>query len=246
MEINSESQLETVSDPKVSVAAGETIPGSEQNGRTVETSVLKQTVPIKRWIVFFQAGLLGVTATTFFIFGLMVGNLTADKSGSVGFNASGNAGAAVGKAGFVGDSRIAGSVMLKKRSGLVADTGAVVVVLPTDVRPDTKQDASLIMPDRFVVLDNPAIEAIHELGGAVVRADRRGLFEVLVDQNRNYALLVISKAKPSHPDRELTKQQLAIIGTFFGSPEKLVLGKEISFDEVTTDGDRVEHPAVEF
>lgn len=135
--------------------------------------------------------------------------------------------------------------MLKKRGGVAPDTGAVVILLPENARPSQKEDPSLVMPERFVALDNPAIEAIHEAGGAIARADRRGMFELLVDQNRKYILLVISKGKPNHPDRELTKKQSAIIGTFFSPIDKLVQGKEIYWSELVADQERIEHE-VEF
>jgi hypothetical protein len=224
-------------EPLSSTLANESTPEVQSKSM----SGLKQTVPIARWIIFFQAGLLGITATTFFVFGLMVGNFTA--SGSATTQSSANPSST---ASYVNDCKISGQVTIQKRNKKEPDTGAVVILLPEDARPEEKQDPSLIMPERFVPLDNPAIEAIHESGGAVVRADRRGEFQVLVDQNRKYVLLVISKNKPNHPDRELTKKQIAMIGTFFSPVEKLVQGKEIFWDELVTDQERIDQPSIEF
>ena len=54
-----------------------------------------------------------------------------------------------------------------------------------------------VNPDTFKALDNDAINRIHELGGAVVRADENGQFDVIIDANYGnglgYYLLIVSR-----------------------------------------------------
>ena len=71
---------------------------------------------------------------------------------------------------------------LFERMGIFrADRGAVVLILPANKKPNSRSEGRLVHPDSFQALDNEAIDRIHRLGGAVVRADENGQFEVAID-----------------------------------------------------------------
>ena len=95
------------------------------------------------------------------------------------------------------------------------------------------------MPETFVALDNPTIEAVHDAGGAVVRADSDGKFNVLVDQGRDYRLLILSKSLRSK-GRQLTDQQSEMLGAWFAPAEKIIRDNDFLWREVESAGDEVD------
>lgn len=193
-----------------------------------------ERVSVPRWVVYFQAGLLGVVATTFFVFGLMVGNLT---SGSTEVNAS-----------F--DCRVVGSVAFRSRGDLRADEGAVVFLLPKDKQPDERSPGRLVNPETFKALDNSAIDRIHELGGAVVRADENGQFDVVVDASYGngieYYLLIVSKNRRGVETTPMTNEQVGAIGSFFIPVEDVVDDRSFYWEKVVAAEERLDLPEIEF
>jgi len=186
---------------------------------------------VSRKLIYGQAALLGISSATFFMMGMMVGNLTSSST------ADGSP-AAVASA-YAEDCRISGVVTVKREGKEVPDVGAVVVLLPRRSTPEKRQPPGLIMPQTFVALDNPAIEAIHTAGGAVVRADADGKFNVLVDQGRDYRLLVLSKSRSSS-GRQLTDQQSEMLEAWFAPSEKLVRDNDFLWREVEDAGEEFE------
>ena len=195
----------------------------------------RQMVTIPRWIIYFQAALLGIIATTFFIFGLMVGSLTS----GVDANA---------EARF--DCRVSGIVEYRDEGELLPDAGAVVFLLRKKEKPAERAAASPVSPEGFRALDNPGIEILHQLGGAVVRADENGKFDVLIDGNAGlgveYHFLVVSRHQSRDESEPLSKQQVAAIGTFFMPVERLVNDQAIYWSSLTAREKRIEMPQVEF
>lgn len=195
----------------------------------------RQTVAIPRWIIYFQAALLGIIATTFFIFGLMVGSLTSgvDANADARF-----------------DSHVSGVVQYWEDGNLIPDEGAVVFLLPKKAKPDERAAASPVSPEGFRALDNPGIEILHQLGGAVVRTDENGKFDVLIDGNAglgvDYHFLVVSRHQSRDESEQLSKQQVAAIGTFFMPVERLVNDQAIYWSSLSAREKRIEMPTVEF
>ena len=209
-------------------------PNAEDQRSNSVTSIL-QTVEIPRWIVYFQAALLGIIATTFFIFGLMVGSLTS----GVDVNAESRF-----------DVRVSGTVEYRTDGKLLPDEGAVIFLLPKQEKPDERAAARPVSPAGFRALDNPGIEIVHQLGGAIVRADENGKFNVLIDGNAglgiDYHLLVVSRNCSRDEAELLTKQQVAAIGTFFMPVERLVNDQAIYWSSLTAREKVIELPKVEF
>jgi len=194
----------------------------------------KELVTVPRWAIYCQAALLGLIATMFFIFGMMVGSLT---SGNAEINA-------------IFDCRVLGSVAFRDEGNLKADEGAVVFLLPKDKKPDERSPGKLVSPATFKALDNSAIDRIHELGGAVVRADENGQFDVLIDASYGngleYYVLIVSKNVRGVDTAPMAKEQVAAIGTFFMPVEEVVEDRSYHWMVINADGERVDLPEIEF
>lgn len=195
----------------------------------------KEVISVPRWAVYCQAALLGLIATTFFIFGMMVGNLTSGKGSEVN---------------QVFDCRVLGSVAYRNEGDLRADEGAVVFLLPKEKKPDERSPGNLVSPESFVALDNSAIDRIHELGGAVVRVDEYGNFDVLIDASYGngleYNVLIVSKNVRGVDTAPMTKEQVAAIGTFFIPVEDVVQDRSYHWFSIRADGERIDLPEYEF
>jgi hypothetical protein len=195
----------------------------------------KERIEIPRWAVYCQAALLGLIATTFFIFGMMVGTLTSGTGDAI--NAT-----------F--DCRVVGSVAYRVDGDLRADEGAVVILLPKDKKPDARAPGESVNPGTFKPLDNAAIDRIHELGGAVVRANENGQFDVMIDANYGngleYYLLIVSKNQRGVDTDPMTKEQVATIGTFFMPVEDVVEDRSFYWMKFNADRERIDLAEVEF
>jgi hypothetical protein len=203
--------------------------------QSAESQRMKQLVSVPRWVVYFQAALLGIVATTFFVFGMMVGSLTSGSSDQVNLTF---------------DCRILGSVVYRVDGNLRADEGAVVFLLPVNEKPDERAPGKLVNPETFKALDNSAIERIHALGGTVVRADQNGQFDIVVDakdgNGLEYYLLIVSKNVRGVDTEPMTKEQVASIGTFFIPVEDVVEDRSFYWLKLAADSDRIDLPEIEF
>lgn len=227
-DVSSAADTSEIENDNSAVAPGEA-------GQSEGTRSWKQTIPIARWVVYCQAALLGLIAFAFFMFGMLVGSFTSGSGGHV--NAT-----------F--DCRVLGSVAYRDQGDLLADEGAVIFLLPCDRQPRERSPGGLVNPETFKVLDNPAIDSIHELGGAVVRADENGQFDVLIDASYGdgvgYNLLIVSKNARGIETEAMTKEQIAGISTFFAPVEDVVEDRSYRWVKITADGERVDLPEYEF
>lgn len=198
-------------------------------------SAWTEMVSIPRWIVYTQAGLLGLVGTLFFLFGILVGHFTTDRSGEV-------------SATF--DCRTIGSVAYRVDGDLRGDDGAVVFLLPADKKPDQRAPGNLVNPATFKALDNAAIDRIHELGGAVVRTNKNGQFDVVIDANSGngieYYLLIVSKHQRGVDTTQMTKEQNAIISSFFIPVEDVIEDRSYHWMKVKAYQKRLDLPEIEF
>jgi hypothetical protein len=191
-------------------------------------------VSLPRWVVYFQAAMLGVIAATFFVFGLMVGSQTSGTS--------------VNEESTY-DCRVSGIIQFQSDHETLPDAGAVVFLLPRNGRPVERAAGSSVSPHDFEPLNNPGIEIVNRLGGSVVRADENGVFDVLVDGSDSgiqYYLLVVSRNQSDAAPRPLAKLQTAVIGTFFMPVERVINDRAIFWSEVTADRKKIALPKIEF
>ncbi|MEL7500251.1 MAG: hypothetical protein AAFN77_21830 [Planctomycetota bacterium] len=193
-----------------------------------------ETITLPRWVVYAQAGLLGLVGVAFFLFGIIVGHLSTDRNAEV--NAT-----------F--DCQVAGSVAFRLDGDLRADEGAVVFLLPVAKTPDKRAEGRLVNPDTFKEVDNIAIDRINELGGAVVRANGNGQFNVIVDANYGngieYYLLAVSKHKRGVDTEQMTKEQYAMISTFFAPVEDVIEDRSYVWLKLTATEERLDLPEIE-
>ena len=177
---------------------------SEQSEKSTANSIL-----LPRWVVYFQATLLGITAVTCFIFGLMVGSMTGDSAVDRNIDM---------------EFLVTGTVQRAFDEGRQPNAGAVVLLLPDPPAEIVRQDPTTIRPDSFEPLENPTINWVQSQGGSVVRANIDGKFELFARPGV-YNLLVISKTR-NEPDKKLTKKQVAAISQYFIPVEKLIDGQD--------------------
>jgi hypothetical protein len=188
-------------DPDADAAfADHSLPGGDPGPPGFSEKIL-----VARWVVYVQAALLGIVATSFFVFGLAVGSNTGVRSPEL-----------------PGKTQVSASgLVVFRENGLEeVDTGAVVMFLPVDKYPDPRPEPDGLLPDRFVPLDNPAIESLRAIGGAVVRVDRIGRYQARL-RSGSYWLLVLSRNRSS-PNREIEKQVRADLGDYFFPVEDLL------------------------
>jgi len=179
----------------------------------------RERVEIPRWAIYLQGALLGLTATTFFIFGMAVGDSTGGGS-TVQSN---------------GNCVVSGAVYYDRGSERLADTGAVVILLPVDAAPRERPDASGLRPEQFSAVRNQAIDEIRAMGGSIVRADQDGKFQTELPGKQSYWLLVISRNQQAANDT-ISKQTRAELGTYFLPIESLLDDRDFLWQKVRFSG----------
>jgi hypothetical protein len=175
---------------------------------------------LPRWIVYFQAGLLGVGCSTFFVLGMMI---------------SQNVGKGSERKVETFKTQLTGQVQFFDDGKRLSDEGAVVLVLPVDARITEHPEARNLGPEHFQPTDNPAIEAIDKIGGKVVRVNREGEFALEVLGPREYFVLVISHFTDRPDGEQIPKSVAADVNRFFSSAEDLIGRKKYSLTKMRLD-----------
>jgi len=191
-------------------------------------------ITLPRWVVYFQAALLGLIATTFFVFGLMVGSLTSGTEAETG-------------ATF--DVQVTGAVVWDHGTGWVADEGAVLFLLPRTGKPLERAAGNSVAPDSFEPLNNPGVAIVNRLGGAVVRTDTTGKFDILIDGSESgidYFVLVVSRNQIEKKPHSLTKQQLAAIGTYFVPVESVINDRAMYWSTLKASKEKIDLGTIKF
>jgi hypothetical protein len=167
-------------------------------------------ISVPRWTIYFQAGLLAVTATTFFLMGMMIGqNSTAPEASPTQMY----------------DCQLTGQVLYEQEGRRLPDEGAVVIVVPTELRMMERPDPEPLQPDQFQAVENPSIAQIEALGGRVVRINRDGDFDLTLRGPREYYVLVVSRRSERTEAEKIPKADSAKIGGYFFPVENLIGNK---------------------
>jgi hypothetical protein len=188
-------------------------------------------IALPRWIVYFQAGLLGVVASTFFVLGLMIGSSTGGRDDGTT---------------ELYECQLHGEVYFADGRQKSADEGAVVIVLPADARIMERPDPNPLRPDDFQAIDNPSIDTIESIGGRVVRINRQGEFDLTLTGPREYLVLVISRFATRTDQERIPKTAVADIGGFFFPAEDLIGEKKFFLTRVVVNRRSQNLPAVLF
>jgi hypothetical protein len=169
-------------------------------------------VAVPRWVLYAQGVLLGVVALLGFAFGVIMGSAaprlkeTAQQSGPL---------------------TISGEVAYNAGDNLpTPDSGAAVLLVPEDARPEQKAAVSSFLPGGALVdASDPAVLSLRQIGGDFTRADGRGEFRLVAPQPGPYFLLIIS----AHLDRPVSEraapQDLAEPGRYVESAPELLAQK---------------------
>lgn len=120
---------------------------------------------------------------------------------------------------------------------LMPDPGAVVLIVPQDVRPEVKIPFDSLRPQAPPPAEDPAFQRVRELGGDYTRADTTGRFKVRVPDRGNYYLLAVSAHQP-RPDAAPDKSTLAQIGRFFLLGPDFLGGTQFLWQAETVQRDR--------
>ena len=167
------------------------------------TVVDPNKLAVSRRLIYFQGALLAVVAAMSFTLGILVGGATIGSS--------------PGDAGIPQPAEISGKITYAAGGGgRLPDTGAVVVVLPVDVKPEQKVPVDGLVPSApSPAPDDPGLQAITAIGGDYVRADVNGEYRVRVPDHGKYYVLVLSGNARRSPSTELKRSDLAQLGDFF-------------------------------
>ncbi len=182
---------------------------------------------LPRWVVYAQAILLGVATIAAFVFGLMVGQLTAPLDSQKP----------------TGTCAVTGTVWANDQAQQ-PDPEAVVIFLPIDTTVHVRFDPEPIAPLSFRPLQNPVIDQISAWGGGVVRTDERGQFHVPLDAGRRYWLVIVSKNKERGGPLQLNRQEMAAVAKYFLPIEALFRDRAFVIRMVEPRGETMEIPHV--
>lgn len=182
-------------------------------------------VAVPRSVLVMQGALLGLVALMSLMIGILLGRGCAPATPMADEAPQ--------------SCLIRGVVMLENAPGETApDGGAVVVIVPRDLRPEQQASMRGLRPqDPPPEPDHAGLQTLYALGGDYARADAEGRFQLRVPNRGDYFLLVIS-AHAGQDDREQPKATLAQIGRFFQLTPNMFEGHAIRWQEESVQRDR--------
>ena len=172
-------------------------------------------VTLSRWVIYCQAILLLLVATSCFTAGMFVGSFSTPPSTKDQQT----------------DFRVSGTISYVARDTSLPDSGAVVLMLPESPKISGRQDPSTITPQNFQPLENPTIDTIRNVGGQVVRANIDGKFEFFSPPGK-YQLLVVSNAKADVQRQSLSREQVAFLSQYFLPVESLIVNQDFFWKKI--------------
>lgn len=208
---------ESSSNPELAVASASSSPVDSPQSKSKPVTLKTDVINVPRWIIFAQGALLLTVASTFFIFGLMVGSVgrVADPEHIVEI-----------------DSELRGSVFANVDGRSTPDMGAVAIVVPLDAELVERPEGKLVHPDDFKAFDNPAIDELERIGGGIVRANADGIFSMSLKPNREYNVLIVSKSRSRPRGKQIQKDLRAEIGGVFRPVEDVVGDRDFHFQKL--------------
>ena len=170
-------------------------------------------ISIPRRVLYAQAALILAVAVIFF----MAGYVLAPGSGPKDEKP------VVKKEKFGSDVVVPGKITHIADSGSpIVDSGAVVILLPKGSEIADRLSIASLRPSEDEPPDgSPVLEAIKYLGGAYLRTDEQGEFEITVRSGRYY-VLVISKGAKRRENRTVKTQDVEDMEGFFAKPRELL------------------------
>ena len=127
---------------------------------------------------------------------------------------------------------------------ILGDEGAVIIVLPDGVFPESTLSIQDIRPqDPHPSSDHKSLKKIDELGGLYARADASGLFPLVFPDRGKYRILLISRNAVRPQDTPIDEQDLEQIEKYFMYAEDLIGRYKYrwSAEEISPDSPPIEH-----
>ncbi len=177
------------------------VPEDRRADRTKEPAG-DQTITVGRHIVYLQGVLLSLVALVFFVFGIIVGTHSSNRSNVRGTRRP---------------CTVSGQVTVQDARGhAVPDSGCTACLVPTSAYPETKFAATAFRPgSASLPRDRSAAELVRQLGGDFVRTDSGGRYQLRVPSPGRYYLLVISHHAFRAADESPSPRDLAQMGRYF-------------------------------
>jgi phage FluMu protein Com len=127
---------------------------------------------------------------------------------------------------------------------IVGDEGAVIIVLPDGVFPESTLSIQDIRPqDPHPSSDNKSLKKIDELGGLYARADALGLFPLVFPDSGKYHILLISRNAARPQDTPIDEDDLGEIKRYFIRGDDLIGRYKYrwSTEEISRESPPIEH-----
>ena len=143
------------------------------------------------------------------------------------------------------EQSVAGLVAFKRKSAVVPESGAVVLLLPQIPKVISRQSPDTIRPQSFEPLENPTIDYVRSQGGSVVRTNADGRFEIFARPG-SYFLIVISKNVAAEEDQKLSREQVAGLSQYFIPVEGLIRKQRFYWELVEVGDSPVRRDDIQF
>ena len=142
-----------------------------------------------------------------------------------------------------------GRIVWEKTTGdkageIAGDEGAVIIVLPDGVFPESTLLIQDIRPqDPHPSSDHKSLKKINELGGLYARADASGLFPLVFPDGGKYHILLISRNVVRPHDTPINEDDLGQIKKYFMHAEDLIGRYKYrwSTEDISRDAPPIEH-----
>lgn len=193
---------------------------------TTESSQSREGIFVSRQTIHLVGWILPVIAITSFVFGLMVGTVTAPKAASEP---------------FAPECEL--RITIDRASLAEPDAEIVVMLLPDNRPPDRRLEPDSILPGQFQPIDNPVLKALRETGAAISRTNGRGEVSLRVQAEQSYTLVVLTSGgvlnAGATPDGSQVwdRSQLAAVSAFFLPVERLFSKGPTHIEKVLPQGD---------
>ena len=134
-----------------------------------------------------------------------------------------------------------------QQDSVTPDSGAVVILLPKDAKPDRQADPEGLHPDQGSPgEDNSGILAIREIGGAYGRANDQGQFKLSVTNSKQYYVLCISSKSGKQQDNKLPMKDSLQISSYFFPAEELIGASQYRWQVASIEGTEKELDVILF
>lgn len=121
---------------------------------------------------------------------------------------------------------LTGTILYRHDSVERPDAGGVVLVLPTDQKPDKKIDPLGLRPQDRHLQHRPGVEQLRRIGGCVGYVDEKGSFTVRVPRPGQCYILVLSQGARRDAEQAVFPDEAAILRRYFADLEGLLGGKD--------------------